>query len=84
VTFASRPWGGRWLLASGSDDRTVRLWDAATGEPAGVISHPGPVRSLTFTLQSDGQLLVATGSDDGSVRVWEWGDQSGGKFMQSR
>ncbi|TDE37322.1 serine/threonine-protein kinase [Actinomadura sp. 6K520] len=84
VAFAPSPVEGRLLLASGSDDRTVRLWDAATGEPAGVISHPGPVRSLTFTLQSDGQLLVATGSDDGSVRVWEWGDQSGGKFMQSR
>ena len=33
---------GRWL-ASGSWDRTVRLWDAATGEPCATLPHPGVV-----------------------------------------
>jgi WD40 repeat protein len=31
---------GRWI-ASGSFDGTVRLWDAATGEPCATLPHPG-------------------------------------------
>ncbi|MGC4994861.1 hypothetical protein, partial [Nocardia salmonicida] len=34
MAFGTRP-DGTLLLASGSADRTIRLWDVATGEPAG-------------------------------------------------
>ena len=33
---------GRWI-ASGGWDNTVRLWDAATGEPCATLPHPGIV-----------------------------------------
>ena len=33
---------GRWI-ASGGWDSTVRLWDAATGEPCATLPHPGVV-----------------------------------------
>ncbi len=56
------------VLASASQDRTVRLTDAATGELQAVLSgHTDEVNWVAF--RRDGQLL-ATGSDDGTVRLW--------------
>ena len=48
-------------LASGSDDGTVRLWDAATGQPVGdpLTGHTGPVDSVAFS--PDG-TRIASGS----------------------
>ena len=47
---------GRWI-ASGGWDNTVRLWDAATGEPCATLPHPGIVRSLAYG--PDGTWLVS-------------------------
>jgi WD40 repeat protein len=60
---------GRWL-ASGSWDKTVRLWDAATGELCATLPHPSFVWSLAFG--PDGTWLV-TGCayDDHRLRVWD-------------
>jgi len=58
------------LVASGSDDRTVRLWDAATGALYGepLKGHSGWVYSVAFS--PDGKL-VASGSGDKTVRLWD-------------
>ncbi|PKY04550.1 WD domain-containing protein, partial [Aspergillus campestris IBT 28561] len=57
------------LLASGSDDKTVRLWDSATGALQQTLEgHTGSVYSVTFS--PNGQLL-ASGSDDKTVRLWD-------------
>jgi WD40 repeat protein len=59
---------GRWI-ASGGWDSTVRLWDAATGEPCATLPHPGFVRCLAFG--PDGSWLVS-GCDGGSpLRIWD-------------
>src|SRR5277367_5699949 len=57
------------LVASGSKDQTVRLWDTATGAPRGepLEGHSGSVMSVAFS--PDGKL-VASGSDDETVRLW--------------
>ena len=55
------------LLASGSDDDSVRLWDVDAGTCTAVLSgHMDSVRCLADL--GGGRLL--SGSDDGSLRVW--------------
>ncbi|KAJ5404017.1 WD40 repeat-like protein [Penicillium cosmopolitanum] len=57
------------LLASGSLDNTVRLWDSVTGDLQQTLEgHSSAVRSIAFS--PDGRLL-ASGSDDDTVRLWD-------------
>lgn len=56
-------------LASGSNDQTIRIWDATTGaERLCFRGHAGPVKNVCWS--PDGSALVS-GSDDGTVRVWD-------------
>ena len=57
------------LVASGSYDETVRLWDASTGAPLQTLKgHSSRVWSVAFS--PDGKL-VASGSYDQTVRLWD-------------
>ncbi len=56
-------------LASGSNDRTVRLWNVATQrEITTLTGHTDWVNSMAFS--PDGKIL-ASGSDDQTVRLWD-------------
>jgi WD40 repeat protein len=56
------------LLASGSEDRTIRIYRASTGEVEAVLrGHRDGVRSVAFS--PDGALF-ASSSDDQTIRVW--------------
>ena len=48
----------RWL-ASGGWDKTVRLYDAGTGEPCATLPHPGVVHDLAYG--PDGRCLTICG-----------------------
>ena len=63
--FVSRD--GR-TIASASIDRTVKLWDVATGEVTHSISYGWVVGSVKIS--PDGRTLAA-GCSDGSVRLWQ-------------
>jgi len=59
---------GRFML-SGSQDKSVRLWDANSGREAVVfLGHESEVNSVAFS--PDGRSVVS-GSDDGTVRLWD-------------
>ena len=56
-------------IASGSADNTLRVWDAATGQPIGqpLTGHTEVVLSVAFS--PDGKR-IASGSADNTLRVW--------------
>ncbi len=61
------PRGG--LVAAGSNDSYLRLWDGATGRALGELrGHTRTVRSVAI---SPDERLLASGSRDGTVRLWD-------------
>jgi WD40 repeat protein len=66
LTVAFSPDGGR--IVTGSDDQTVKIWQAATGrELLTLKGHAAPVVSVGFS--PDGHEIV-TGDDARTTRTW--------------
>jgi RNA polymerase sigma factor (sigma-70 family) len=56
-------------LATGSSDKTVRLWDWQ-GKPKGMLAgHAEGILALTFVPHHQ---LLASGGRDRTVRLWDW------------
>ncbi len=59
---------GRWL-ASGSQDRTIRIWSISSGELIRTLEgHTRGINSIA--LSPDGQIL-ASASDDTTIKLWQ-------------
>jgi WD40 repeat protein len=57
------------LIATASDDKTARIWDAETGQPiTQPLGHEGFVRFAQF--HPSGQILLTFGLD-GIARLWD-------------
>nr|WP_317891623.1 WD40 repeat domain-containing protein [Tolypothrix sp. PCC 7601] len=65
-------------LASGSEDKTIKLWDMTTGKLLQTFNgHSGLIK--TIALSNDGEKL-ASGNDDKTIKLW---DVSTGKLLQT-
>lgn len=74
VTFGHR---GK-LVATGSEDTTVRIWDTDTGECLTILKgHDNWVWSVAFSYDD---RLLASGSNDQMVKIW---DVSKGECIQT-
>lgn len=68
---------GKWL-ATASADKTVRVWEVATGRESLVFaSHTGWVHAVVFSPSGD---WIASGGNDGVLRIW---DPSSGQELHS-
>src|SRR4030067_169286 len=56
------------LLASGSSDKSIKLWEMPKGKLLNTLTGHGGVGSVSFS--PDGKLL-ASGSSDKSIKLWE-------------
>jgi WD40 repeat protein/serine/threonine protein kinase len=54
-------------IASASEDGTVKLWDAISGEETATL-NTGRVQNVTFSPDS---TLIASAGRDGTVKVWD-------------
>ncbi|WP_217236339.1 WD40 repeat domain-containing protein [Streptomyces sp. AC555_RSS877] len=58
---------GRPVVVTAGRDKTVRVWDLATGRPVGEPFTNGGVATGVV----EGRSVAVTGSRDGTVRVWD-------------
>jgi WD40 repeat protein len=58
-------------MASGSWDRTIRLWRVSDGALVRTLTGHTSVNSVAFS--PDGSL-IASGSDDRTIRLWRVSD----------
>jgi WD40 repeat protein len=77
TSVAFSPDGTR--LVSGSDDKTVKHWDVASGKLLRTLAgHSDRVKSVAFS--PDGSRLLSGGSQDGDLRLW---DAASGRLLHT-
>jgi WD40 repeat protein len=59
-------------LLAGVEASRIRVWDARTFTPVGVLrGHEKPVSSVAFARGCGSRATLLSGSQDGTVRVWD-------------
>lgn len=67
------------LIATGSEDRLIHLWDPVTGEIRNSLEgHTKPVKYLSFS--NDGKYLLSAASTD--IRVWDLENGGSRKYVK--
>jgi len=70
------------VLASGSFDRTIKLWDVSSGKEIGALpGHDGEVFSIAWS--PDGRTL-ASGGNDSMVKLWSVSERRALRKIETR
>ncbi|EFH60406.1 hypothetical protein ARALYDRAFT_900251 [Arabidopsis lyrata subsp. lyrata] len=62
------------LLAMGSADESVKLWDLSNNQPSWIATHlPNAVRGIVFSVSfsADCPFLLDVGGSEGKLKVWD-------------
>ena len=59
----------RGLMASGSADKTIRIWDLTKHALVGILS--GHTKEVTALTVLQGGSILASGSKDNTVKIWD-------------
>ncbi|WZY68090.1 hypothetical protein YC2023_000330 [Brassica napus] len=60
------------LLATGSWDKSVKLWDLSNNQPSWVATHkPNAGRVFSVSFSADYPFLLAIGAKKGKIHVWD-------------
>jgi WD40 repeat protein len=63
---------GRFVIVSGGEDKTVRVWDLASGDPILAPIHGHQKRITAIAVVSlAGRPVIISGSEDKTLRVWD-------------
>lgn len=60
---------GEWIV-SGGQDKTIRMWNAKTGQPGKVLANLAEVPG-SVSVRADGQQIMACYQESGSVSIWD-------------
>jgi WD40 repeat protein len=58
------------ILASGSDDSTIKLWDITSGRL--IRELRGHKSSIYWSVDLKDSQTLASGSEDGEIKLWDW------------
>ncbi|KAK3837885.1 MAG: WD40-repeat-containing domain protein [Linnemannia elongata] len=73
------------FLASGSEDRTMRLWDPLTRMPLAVVrDFAVGVKTIQWKISARGGLVLVTGCKENPLRVWEVVEGKGHRYEVRR
>eukprot|EP00002_Diphylleia_rotans_P021718 TRINITY_DN4235_c0_g1_i3.p1 TRINITY_DN4235_c0_g1~~TRINITY_DN4235_c0_g1_i3.p1 ORF type:complete len:1285 (-),score=233.19 TRINITY_DN4235_c0_g1_i3:151-3810(-) len=63
---------GERFVASGSEDKSIRIWSVSVGALVKVLSgHSDWIHSLCIARQANGDLWLVSASSDQTIRVWD-------------
>merc|ERR1712129_3701 len=67
---------GEAYLASGSNDKSIILWNLDTKKPTRLSQHGSDVRALEVVTMPDDKTVLVSASSDSTIKIWNLDDNT--------